>query len=278
VSWNGAVPPELPAPGPLARLRQALRGGAAVVWLAGMFAVFLAARGIDLAARGIMGRPLPALAPFVLQAWAFGMVGLLGLRFRRVGAPMAHPGAVVANHAGWLDIVVMMRVMRIFFVSKSEVAGWPGIGTIGRAIGTMFIDRRPVEARRQTEALHARLKRGDRLCIFPEGTSTDGRRVLPFKSTLFAVLVAPDLKDRLWVQPVTIRYAPGRGLPPATHAWWGEMDFASHAARLLALPRGAEVSVTFHPALRAADFEDRKELAAAAEAAVRRGWAEGLDR
>ena len=278
MTWNGAAPPELPAPGPLGRLRQVLRGGAALVWLAGMFAIFLAARGIDLAVKALVRRGPPALAPFVVQGWAFGMLALMGLRFRRMGAPMAHPGAVVANHAGWLDIVVMMRAMRIFFVSKSEVAGWPGIGQIGRAIGTMFIDRRPLEARRQTEALHARLIRGDRLCLFPEGTSTDGRQVLAFKSALFAVLVAPDLKDRLWVQPVTIRYAPGEGLPPETHAWWGEMDFASHAAQLLALPRGAEVRVTFHPPLRAADFEDRKTLAAAAETAVRRGWAEGLDR
>ena len=275
MTWNEAAPPDLPAPGPLGRLRQVLRGGAAVVWLAGMFAVFLAARGVDLGARALARRPPPALAPWVVRGWAFGALILLGLRFRRTGAPMAHPGAIVANHAGWLDIVVMMRATRLFFVSKSEVAGWPVIGRIGRSIGTVFIDRRPLEARRQTRTLHARLTRGDRLCIFPEGTSTDGRQVLAFKSALFAVLLAPDVRDRLWVQPVTIRYRPAGGLPEALYCWWGEMDFATHAAQLLAFSRGGEVRVTFHPALRAADFTDRKALAAAAEAAVRRGWAEG---
>lgn len=273
MTWAEAAPPDLPPPDALGRVRLGLRASAAALWLGGMFAVFLAARGIDLAARAALRRRLPALAPWIVHFWAFGALALLGLRWRRIGTPMAHPGAVVANHASWLDIVVMMRAIRVFFVSKSEVAAWPVIGAIGRAIGTMFIDRRPVEARRQTEALHARLIRGDRLCIFPEGTSTDGARVLPFKSALFAVLFAPDLRDRLWVQPVTILYRPRAGMPAALYSWWGDMDFAAHAARLLALPGGGEVTVEFHPPLRAADFTDRKALAAAAEAAVRTGWA-----
>lgn len=274
MSWNGAEPPETPPPGPLARLRLTLRTAAAVVWLVGMFGVFLIARGIDLGARRLGLRSLPALAPWVVHFWAFGALALLGLRFRRVGEPMEHPGAVVANHASWIDIVAMMRAMRIFFVSKAEVGGWPLIGGIGRAIGTMFIDRRPVEARRQTEALHVRLSRGDRLCIFPEGTSTDGERVLSFKSALFEVLFAPDLRDRMWVQPVSIVYRPAEGLPRAFYAWWGDMDFAAHAAQLLALSRGGLATVVFHPPLRAADFPDRKALAAAAEAVVRAGWSE----
>jgi 1-acyl-sn-glycerol-3-phosphate acyltransferase len=178
----------------------------------------------------------------------------------------------VANHASWLDIVVLMRAMRVFFVSKAEVSGWPAIGFIGRSIGTMFIDRRPVEARRQTEALHARLRRGDRLAIFPEGTSTDGRRVIAFKSALFEVFHAPDLRGLLWVQPVSIVYRAPPGLPPAFYGWWGEMDFGRHLAAVLALSSGGAVEVTFHPPLAPADFPDRKSLAAAAEAAVRAGF------
>ena len=107
----------------------------------------------------------------------------------------------------------MQRAAAPFLVSKAEVRDWPGIGFIGRAIGTMFIDRRPAEAKRQEAELHARLARGDRMAIFPEGTSTDGLRVLPFKSSLFGVFFAPELKDRLFVQPVTIRYRPAPGLP-----------------------------------------------------------------
>lgn len=270
--WNAAEPPATPAPGPLGKALRALRAGLAVLWTAGMFAIFLAARGVDLAAKALPRKPRPALAPWIVQGWACGALALMGLRVRVEGRPMRLPGAVVANHAGWLDIVVMMRAMRVFFVSKAEVGDWPVIGGIGKAIGTMFIDRRPLEARRQTEALHARLIRGDRLCIFPEGTSTDGMRILPFKSALFGVFFAPDLHDRLWVQPVSIRYRPAEGLPPQALGWWGDMDFAGHAAGLLALRRVGEARVTFHAPLRAAAFADRKALAAAAETAVRAGW------
>jgi lyso-ornithine lipid O-acyltransferase len=234
--------------------------------------VFLMARGIDKAVRAIWLGPVMGLAPWVVHGWARGALVLLGLRFRMVGRPMAHPGAVVANHSSWLDIVVLQRAMRVFFVSKSEVAGWPVIGLIGRAIGTMFIERRPVEAKRQQEVLYRRLKRGDRMCIFPEGTSTDGQRVLPFKSALFGVFLDPELHDRLWVQPVAIRYRAPEGLPATFYGWWGEMDFGAHLARLLAQSRGGEVEVTFLEPLRAADFAGRKALAEAAQAAVAAGF------
>lgn len=271
MTWRETEPPDAPPPGPAGWLRLGLRAPLALLWLALMFAVFLVARGLDLAARAILRRRLPALAPWVVHAWALGALPLLGLRFRRLGTPMDHPGAIVANHSSWLDIVVLMRATRLFFVSKAEVSGWPGIGHIGRAIGTMFIERRPAEARRQAQALHGRLQRGDRLCLFPEGTSTDGARVLPFKSALFEPFFAPDLRDLIWVQPVTIAYRAPPGLPPHFYGWWGDMDFGAHLRDVLALSRGGVVEVTFHPPLRAADFPGRKPLADAACAAVRAG-------
>lgn len=271
MTWRETEPPGLPPRGPGGLLRLAVRAPAAALWLALMFALFLLLRCVDRAAQAIALRPLPALAPWVVQVWAAGALVVLGVRLRRTGAPMAHPGAILANHSSWLDIVVLMRAARVFFVSKAEVEGWPAIGFIGRAIGTMFIERRPVEARRQTAALHARLKRGDRLCIFPEGTSTDGLRVLPFKSALFGVFFAPDLRPALWVQPVSLVYRAPPGLPASFYGWWGDMDFGAHLASVLALSRGGEVEVRFHPPLRAADFADRKALADAAGAAVRAG-------
>ena len=160
-------------------------------------------------------------------------------------------GAFVANHSSWIDIVALQRAAAPFLVSKAEVRGWPGVGHIGRAIGTMFIDRRPAEAKRQEAALLARLSRGDQMALFPEGTSTDGLRVLPFKSTLFGAFFAPGLRRGVAVQPVTIAYRPRAGLPASFYGWWGEMDFASHARDVLARSTGGVVELTFHPPLAA---------------------------
>jgi 1-acyl-sn-glycerol-3-phosphate acyltransferase len=182
---------------------------------------------------------------------------------------MRRGGAFVANHSSWIDIVALQRAAAPFLVSKAEVRSWPGIGFIGWAIGTMFIDRRPAEAKRQEAALLARLVRGDRMAIFPEGTSSDGLRVLPFKSSLFGVFFAPDLGDGIAVQPVTIEYRPRPDLPAAFYGWWGEMDFAGHLRDVLARSTGGVVELTFHPPLPLADFADRKALAQAASEAVR---------
>jgi lyso-ornithine lipid O-acyltransferase len=269
VGWRGAEPPERPRLGAAERWRLAWRAPLVLALTLGLFGAFLVLRGIDKAAKAVWRGHLPALAPWVVHLWGWLMVPIAGLRYEAVGRMMEHPGALVANHASWLDIVVLMRATRIFFVSKAEVGGWPGIGTIGRAIGTIFIERRPSEAKRQQAVLLARLSRGDRMVIFPEGTSTDGRRVLPFKSALFGVFFEPALEGRMWVQPVSIVYRAPSGLPAVFYGWWGTMDFGAHLRDVLALSRGGRVEVTFHPPLRAADFDGRKALADRAGAVVR---------
>jgi 1-acyl-sn-glycerol-3-phosphate acyltransferase len=107
------------------------------------------------------------------------------------------------------------------------------------------------------------------MAMFPEGTSTDGGRVLPFKSSLFGVFCAPELDGRVPVQPVTIAYRPRPGLPADFYGWWGAMDFAPHLVQVLARSTGGRVELTFHPPLTVAEAEGRKALAGAAEHAVR---------
>jgi lyso-ornithine lipid O-acyltransferase len=278
VGWNEAEPPALPAPGLAGTLRLAVRGIWAAVSLAGLFAIFLVLRGVDRLAERVTGRPVTRLGPPVVRAWASLALPTVGLQYVAHGRPMAEPGAFVANHSSWLDIVALQRAAAPFLVSKSEVRSWPLIGFIGRAIGTMFIDRRPAQAKRQEAELYARLERGDRMAMFPEGTSTDGLRVLPFKSSLFSVFFAPALRDRMFIQPVTIRYWPRRDLPANFYGWWGKMDFAGHLKKLLALSTGGVVELTFHPPLRAADFAGRKPLADQAGAMVREGFEAALGR
>ena len=272
IGWNEAAAPPPARLGVRDWTRLAWRAPLALLATALLFALYLVLAGIDRLAARFPNAP-PAMAPAVIGAWARLALWLCGLSFRRRGAPMRHPGALVANHASWLDIVALQRATAVFFVSKAEVAGWPGIGVIGRAIGTVFIERRATEARRQNAVIGERLRRGDRLCLFPEGTSTDGLRVLPFKSSLFEAFCEPALRDLVWIQPVSILYRPRPDLPPAFYGWWGDMDFGAHLVAVLARSRGGVVEVLFHPPLRVVDFADRKVLAGAAGAAVAGGFA-----
>jgi 1-acyl-sn-glycerol-3-phosphate acyltransferase len=270
--WSGAEPPALPPLTWAERLRLALRAVWAVAALAVLFAVFLPLRGLDLLLARFAGRPATAMGPAIVRLWAAQALPTLGLRFVARGRPMRRGGAFVANHSSWIDIVALQRAAGPFLVSKAEVRSWPVIGHIGRAIGTMFIDRRPAEAKRQEAELFARVTRGDQMAIFPEGTSSDGMRILPFKSSLFGVFFVPGLTAGIAVQPVTIVYRPGPGLPASFYGWWGEMDFETHIRDVMARSSGGTVELTFHPALPLVDFSDRKSLARAAEAAVRSGF------
>ncbi len=272
--WNGAPEPVFPPSGFVGRLRIVARGGVAIVATALFFAAFLVLRGADHVVSRIRGAPSCGFAPWAVRIWAGVAVSLLGLKVRVAGTPVGGPGALVANHAGWVDVVVLQRVSRADFVSKAEVAGWPIIGVIGRAIGTVFIERRPVEAKRQNVVLKDRLRRGDLICLFPEGTSTDGRQVLAFNSSLFDVFMQPDLRWSVQVQPVSLRYRPREGLPEALYAWWGEMAFGAHLGHVLAVSTGGTVDVRFHEPLRPGDFADRKALAARAGSVVAVGFQE----
>ena len=163
--------------------------------------------------RPLCGQARP-VTPFLTQFVSRMAFPILGLRLETTGEPMLQKGAVVANHASWLDIFALNAVQRVYFVSKSEVAGWPGIGWLARATGTVFIARKGTEAKRQQGVFEDRLRAGHKLMFFPEGTSTDAVRVLPFKSTLFAAFYTHGLDRILFVQPVTVIYHAPPGEDP----------------------------------------------------------------
>jgi 1-acyl-sn-glycerol-3-phosphate acyltransferase len=246
-------------------LRVALKGATLGLVIFAGLALMLALRLIERPLFGLNRPWTPGLTRVVCTA----SFTILGIGFRQTGTPMRGPGAAVANHSSWLDIFALNARKRIYFVSKSEVAAWPGIGWLARATGTVFIARKGTEAKAQADLFAARLKAGHRLMFFPEGTSTDGQRVLPFKPTLFAAFFAPDLRDLLQVQPVTVIWQAPPGADPRFYGWWGDMEFGAHLLAVLASPRQGSVEVVYHPPLRVADFPDRKALAMACEAAVR---------
>ena len=211
------------------------------------------------------------LSGAVVRLWARIGHTMAGLRLELEGEEMTHGGAIVANHSSWSDIFVLHSAAHIHFVSKAEVAGWPVIGWLARVTGTLFIERRQTDAKRQQAQLAERIGGGDKLCFFPEATSSDGLRVLPFKSTLFGVFHTEALRELVWVQPVTVTYYPPKRRGKRFYGWWGDMDFGPHAMMILGLSVGGRVRVTFHPPLKAADYASRKSLALAAGEAVRAG-------
>ena len=157
----------------------------------------------------------------------------------------------------------------LYFVSKSEVAKWPGIGLLAKATGTLFIRREPKEAVAQKKLFAQRIKMGHRLLFFPEGTSTDGMRVLPFKSALFQAFFESGLNSQCYIQPVTVTYFAPKNEDPRFYGWWGDMSFAMHLLKTIASRRQGSIEVRYHEPLLVSSFAKRKELAAAAEKIIR---------
>ena len=223
---------------------------------------------LRLVERPMFGQSRP-WTPFFTQAVCRCALIILGIGVRREGQPICAASGVVANHSSWLDIFVLNAAQRVYFVAKAEVSAWPGIGLLARATGTVFVQRRARDARRQNDVMQNRLSAGQRLCFFPESTSSDGQRVLPFKSTLFEAFLRDERRLDTAIQPVSIAYSPPAGEDIRFYGWWGDMVFAPHLLKVLAVAKQGLVQIRYHPPLRVGDFPDRKALAAACEAAVR---------
>ncbi len=263
--WQDSPPPAAKPPGLAGWIRVGLRGPVILVVLLAGLALTLLLRLIE--------RPLFApsrpITPWITVAVCRAVLWVAGLRFEVIGTQMRSQGAVVANHTSWLDIFVLNAQKRVYFVAKSEVAGWAGVNWLARATGTVFIRRDRREAGAQVAVFRKRLRAGHKLLFFPEGTSTDGRRVLPFKTTLFAAFFDPTLRDTMRIQPVSVVYRAPPGEDPRFFGWWGDMDLAPSVLRVLAQAPQGSVAIHYHPPVRVADFPDRKALARALEAQVR---------
>lgn len=266
LTWKEAEPPALPPPTGAQTARGYLRVALILALTAIGFVIFLSGKLLQ----RVLGRWVGYQYPVALL-WSRAVLAILGVRRVVEGAPIRRGGVLVANHASWLDIVSLRSVTRINFVSKDDVRNWPLVGYIAEICETVFIERRRTAAKRQQEELLSRIQRDELLCVFPEGTSTDGLRVLPFKSTLMSVLFIEGVHEHALVQPVSVVYRtnPKADLPVNFYGWWGSMSFEGHIWSLATRSSGGEVKVVFHEAMRAVDWDDRKALTARCEADVR---------
>jgi len=271
-TWNSDHPPDPVIVDPFGWVRVVLRGFALVVLVFGGLILLLLIRLLE---RPLYGLHRP-FTPFITQFVCRNAFRILGMGFEASGTLMQERGAVVANHGSWLDIFALNARKRIYFVSKAEVARWPVIGWLARATGTVFIERDPKMAREQTQIFEDRLTIGHKLLFFPEGTSTDGLRVLPFKTTLFAAFFTDHLRETMHIQPVSVMYHAPKGAPPRFYGWWGEMDFAAHLLKTLAARRSGAVQLIYHTPVKVSDFPNRKALAAHVEAVVREGHEQAM--
>ncbi|WP_417450372.1 lysophospholipid acyltransferase family protein [Kordiimonas sp.] len=213
--------------------------------------------------------------------WHRAVCRILGVEVRISGTPHEHNGPVLyaCNHISWLDIpVVGGHLKNASFIAKSEVAGWGAIGLLCTLHKTIFVNReRRSDSARQRDALSQRVEQGHSLILFPEGTSTDGMRVAPFKSALFSVAERADEASdhHLLIQPVTLAYTAVNGMPlirsqKPVVAWLGDVELFGHLRQLMSRAR-IEAVIEFHAPVTLAEAGSRKALAAYCEAEVRRG-------
>jgi 1-acyl-sn-glycerol-3-phosphate acyltransferase len=209
-----------------------------------------------------------------------------GVRVTVVGTPLRGGVLMTSNHSGWLDITILSSIAPVSFVAKAEVGQWALFGTLARLQRTVFTRRARSKAAEDRDNIRGRLLAGDTLVIFPEGTSSDGNRVLGFRSALLSAAELPLGEDAQHhirhapVQPVSIAYVALHGMPMGREnrpffAWYGDMELVPHLWE--ALQTGPiDVTVEFHRPFTIAEAGGRKELARRCEMAVRSGLIRAL--
>lgn len=201
---------------------------------------------------------------------------VLGIRLVVDGAVKTDaPVLLVSNHTSWLDIIALSALAPVSFVAKKEVGRWPFVSSLARLQRTVFVDRtRRQAAGEATDEIMARLGQGDTIVLFAEGTSSDGNRVLPFKTSLFGAVKGPQaMGSNTVVQTAAVVYTHRRGLPLSRAdrprvGWYGDMEMQSHAWDVL---KSGPLTVTIKVSepVPLDRYADRKDLAIQSERAVR---------
>ncbi|MFK0691141.1 lysophospholipid acyltransferase family protein [Mesorhizobium sp. IMUNJ 23033] len=198
---------------------------------------------------------------------------LLGIRLTTKGTPGQAPLVVLANHASWIDVIAIASIVPVAFVAKQEVGAWPIIGSLARLQRSVFVNRdRHITVQAARRDIASRIRAGYPVVIFPEGTSTDGTVVLPFRPALVEsardVLALNGAIEAVWVQPLAITYA-GQGERVAVWERDDPTPFLLHLVRFLA-SQGVRVLVEWGDPIAFVRTSNRKIVCRTAEDATRR--------
>jgi 1-acyl-sn-glycerol-3-phosphate acyltransferase len=213
--------------------------------------------------------PGRARVRFAMIYWR-GMAFLLGLRLTVIGRlPAGKPVLFIANHCSWLDIIALGSVLPGCFVAKGEIDQWPFVRWLARLGRTIFVSRNRGTVGAEQAQLVARLAAGDNIILFPEGTTSDGIRILRFSTSFLALA---ETAPKPYVQPVTIVYDELDGFPVRRHdrpgiSWYGDMDLASHYARI-GRRRQLHATIVLDEEIAPGTYANRKALTTALEAIV----------
>lgn len=219
---------------------------------------------------GILGAPPVRLLPArprhaLVRAWATALLQAFGIRVTVHGSPGPDGGRlIVANHISWLDIPLVAAALPCRMLAKSDIRDWPVLGPLSRQNGTLFIERDRIRALPDTvESITRALLAGDRVTVFPEGSTWCGRAQGPFRRAAFQSA----LDARVPVQPVQLAYRLPDGSLAAAPAFVGDDPLTASLWRI-ARARGVRAEVRLLPRIPPGRHTDRRELAAAAQAAL----------
>lgn len=223
----------------------AVTGAWYAVWLFGMALVFPFKRAA--------GR----WRNLIFRTWARAVAAIAGMKIETRGEPPRPPFFLVANHLSYVDIIVLAARLDCTFIARSDVAHWPIIGLLCRSMGTIFIDRASrSDIPRVIALMEEAIGRGQGVVLFPEGTSSEGAKVLKFNSSL----LEPAARAGYPVSYASLSYRTPPGCVPArlSVCWWGDMTFTRHLLDLLRVP---EFTATLIFGAQTIQDGDRKALA-----------------
>lgn len=214
---------------------------------------------------------------FARSLWHKVNVRALGFRIHRTGAlSEKRPLLIASNHISWTDIEVMASLYDISFIAKSDLAGWPLVGWLSRMQRPVYVERtRKRTSGAQASEVAQRLAAGEAIVLFAEGTTGDGNRVLPFKSTLFgaaSMAISEGAVEKVYIQPVAVAYTRVHGVPMGRRyrplaAWIGDQELVPTLGELLRL--GAiDVELHFGEPIEFSVGGNRKETTREVESSV----------